>query len=105
MLSAHQMLHLDLNLFHALQELNADVEIPSWNAHHLDQLPHALILLTINHTPLELPLEPPELLEIPQFLLTNHLTKMLFADHTDGIVLTSLKVMLLTHVLITLAEM
>jgi len=108
MLIAHLKLLLDLLSFLALLELNADVEILSWNAQLL--LPSLLvsILKIINHTLLEPPLEPLELLEsqlLPQFLLINHLTKTPFADHTDGIALISLKEIVLTHALMILAEM
>jgi len=105
MLSAHLKLLLDLLLFLAPKELNADVEILIWNALLELQLLLVSILKITCHTPLEPPLEllePPELLELlesqllPQFPLFNLLTKMLFADHTDGIVLTSLKEILLT---------
>jgi len=81
------------------------VEIPSWNALLLLPSLLALILLTINHTPLEPPPEPLELLEIPQFLLINHLTKTLSAVHSDGIVSTSLKDKMLILVLMILAVM
>jgi len=84
------------------------VEIPSKNAHLQVLSLLALILLTINHTPLEPPLELLELLEsllLPQSLLTNHLTKTLYVDLSDGIVLTSLKETLLTAALISLAVM
>jgi len=108
MLTAHLKLLLDLLSFLALLELNADVETLSWNAQLL--LPSLLvsILKIINHTLLEPPLEPLELLEsqlLPQFLLINHLTKTPFADHTDGIALISLKEIVLTHALMILAEM
>jgi len=108
MLIAHLKLLLDLLSFLALLELNADVETLSWNAQLL--LPSLLvsILKIINHTLLEPPLEPLELLEsqlLPQFLLINHLTKTPFADHTDGIALISLKEIVLTHALMILAEM
>jgi len=99
MLSAHLKLLLDLLLFLALLELNADVEILSWNALLELQLLLVSILKITCHTPLEPPLELLEPLEsqlLPQSPLTNLLTKMLFADHTDGIVLTSLKEILLT---------
>jgi len=82
------------------------VEIPSKNAHLQVLSLLALILLTINHTPLEPPPEPLELLEdllLPQSLLTNHLTKTLYAETSDGIVSTSLKPF--TAALITLAVM
>jgi len=108
MLIAHLKLLLDLLSFLALLELNADVETLSWNAQLL--LPSLLvsILKIINHTLLEPPLEPLELLEsqlLLQFLLINHLTKTPFADHTDGIALISLKEIVLTHALMILAEM
>jgi len=79
------------------------VETPSKNAHLQVQSLLALILLIINHTPLEPPPEPLEPLEIPQSLLTNLLTKTLYAVITDGIVSTSLKKF--TAALITLAVM
>lgn len=104
MLIAHQTLHPDLNSFLALKELNADAETPSKNAHLLVKSPLALTHLTTNHTPPEPPLEPPEPLELPLFLLTNLLTKPTFAEVTDGIASTSLKDMMLTRALMTLAE-
>jgi len=81
------------------------VEILSWNALLLLPSLLALILLITNHTLLEPPLELLEPLEIPQSLLTNLLTKTLYAEITDGIVSTSLKEMLPTAALITLAVM
>jgi len=105
MLTAQATLLLDLNSFHALKELNADVETPSKNAQVLEPSLLALILLTTNHTPPERPLEPPEPLEHQLFLLTNLLTKLLFAEITDGIASTSLKDILPLPALTTPAEM
>jgi len=99
MLSAHLKPLLDLNSSLAPKELNADVEILIWNALLELQLLLVSTHLITNHTPLEPPLELLEPLEsqlLPQSPLTNLLIKMLFADHTDGIVLTSLKEILLT---------
>jgi len=104
MLIAQAMLPHDLNSFLALKELNADVETLIKNALHWDRSPHALIPLTINHTPPEPPLEPPEPLDKLLILLTNLLINKTFAETTDGIASTFLKEVLLTSALIPLAE-
>jgi len=113
-LSAPLKLLLDLNSFLVLLELNADVETPSWNAQPVPQSLLAFILKITLHTPLEPPLEPLELPEplellelllLPQSPLFNLLTKTLYAEISDGIVSTSLKEILLTLALITLAVM
>jgi len=104
MLIAQAMLPHDLNSFLALKELNADVETPTKNVRPWDRSPHALIPLTINHTPLEPPPEPLELLDKLLTLLTNHLIKLTSAEATDGIVSTSLKETKPTSALILLAE-
>jgi len=104
MLIAQAMLLLDLNSFHVLSELNADVETPSKNALQWVQSPLALTHLTINHIPLELPLEQLEQLDKLLIQLTNHHINKIFAEIIDGIALTFLKDILLTFVLILLAE-
>jgi len=105
MLIAQAMLPHDLNSFHALKELNADVETPSKNVPHLEQSPLALIPLITNHTPLEPPPEPLELLDKLLTQLTNLPINKTFAEITDGIALTSHKDPLLISVLIPHAEM
>jgi len=104
MLIAQAMLPHDLNSFLALKELNADAETLIKNALPWDTSPHALIPLTINHTPLEPPPEPLELLDTLLTQLTNLLINKTFAETTDGIASTFLKDTPLTSALIPLAE-
>jgi len=104
MLIAQAMLLPDLNSFHVLKELNADVETPSKNALQWVQLPLALTHLTINHIPLEPPPELPEPLDTLLIQLTNLLINNHFVETIDGIALTFLKDILLISVLMILAE-